>query len=95
MNSCNIRQYTSIQQFIGCQYIASGGWKDTNENISNDGEGFGAGGGENNHLGHSGVVILTLSVQEIDSINAVITMKEVWALNEFGTESDQNFYLLY
>ena len=65
----------------------------TNENISNDGEGFVAGGGGNNHLGHSGVVILTLSVQEIDSINAVITMKEVWALNEFGTESDQNFYL--
>ena len=56
----------------------------TNENISNDGEGFVAGGGGNNHLGHSGVVILTLSVQEIVSINAVITMKEVqWALNEF------------
>ena len=49
----------------------------TNENISNDGEGFVAGGGGNNHLGHSGVVILTLSVQEIVSINAVITMKEV------------------
>ena len=50
---------------------------------------------ESRHLGYYGVVILTLSVQEIDSINAVITMKEVWALNEFGTESDQNFYLLY
>ena len=71
----------------------SGGWQVTKENISNDGEGFVAGGGENNHLGYSGVVILTLSVQEINSINAVITMKEVWALNEFGTESDQKFYL--